>query len=256
MPFHPPTHLSEWAEHLEQTAWRRGPVAVYAQTASTQDVCRGRAAGFVCVAGNQSAGRGRLGRTWEAPPDAGLTLSLVVPRDLSHGRLSLAVPVAVCRALAPWLSAAGLSPAIKWPNDIYAKGRKLAGILIEVENGLPIVGIGVNALALDADFPAELRDKATSLAALGALAPNADRLPLLAALLREMDRVLDELELRPQAVIMEWKNRCMGFPAAFRCDGRLYAGTVLDVDAERGLVLRLDSGEITHLPAAGTTTEI
>lgn len=246
--------LSDWSDHLEQTAWKRGPVAVYAQTSSTQDVCRGRPPGFVCVAGRQTDGRGRLGRKWEAPADTTLTFSFTAPAGLSHGRLSLAIPVAICRAVAPLLAPMGLVPAVKWPNDVYVGGRKLAGILIEVENGLPIVGIGLNVLARAADFPEELRAKATSLAALGAMHGDDDRLPVLAGLLRALDGILTELEERPETIVAEWKSRCMAFPAAFQCDGRTWSGTVLDVDADHGLVLRLDSGEITHLPAARTTS--
>lgn len=247
--------LSAWADLLEP-AWPRGPVAVYAQTASTQDICRGRQAGFMCVAADQTAGRGRLGRQWEAPANKTLTLSFVAPAHLSHGRLSLAVPVAVCRAMAPLLASAGLAPAIKWPNDVFVGGRKLAGILIEVENGQPIVGIGLNATTLAVEFPPKLRDKATSLAALGAWPETGDRAPLLAALLTALNAVLEEMQNAPEAILAQWRNLAMTFPAAFRCDGRVYQGAVLDVDADRGLVLRLDSGEITHLPAARTTTEI
>lgn len=246
----PTPPLSDWADHLEETAWPRGPVAVYAQTASTQDVCRGRAPGFVCVADRQTAGRGRLGRAWEAPPGKNLTFSLVAPAGLSHGLLSLAVPVAVCRALEPFLAPLGHPPKVKWPNDVYADGKKLAGVLIEVENGLPIVGIGLNVLTEAADFPEELQDKATSLAALGA---PADRLAVLAALLGELDRMLAELQTHPDAVVAEWKNRCLPLPAAFVCRGRTFTGSVMDVDADRGLVLRLSSGEITHLPAQWTS---
>lgn len=253
MSFPSPTPLSAWADLLEPV-WPRGPVAVYAQTASTQDVCRGRPEGFLCVAGRQTAGRGRLGRAWVAPADQTLTLSFTAPPDLSHGRLSLAVPVAVCRALAPLLAPAGLAPAIKWPNDVFVGRRKLAGILIEVENGLPIVGLGLNVGTRAEDFPEDLRDKATSLAALGCLPSGGDRLPVLLDLLPELDRVLEEMRAAPDAVLVQWRSLALSFPASFRCDGVIYSGEVLDVDADRGLVLRLVSGEITHLPAARTTT--
>lgn len=246
--------LSDWADMLEP-AWSRGPVAVYAQTGSTQDVCRGRQEGFLCVAGRQTAGRGRLGRVWTAPADTTLTLSFVAPSDLSHGRLSLAVPVAVCRAVAGLLGHVGLRPAIKWPNDIFVDGRKLAGILIEVDGGRPIVGIGLNATTRPEDFPEALRDTATSLTALGAWPAEGGRLPLLAAVASGLDAVLEDMRQSPEAVLAQWRALALSFPASFRCDGITYTGEVLDVDADRGLVLRLVSGEITHLPAARTTTQ-
>ncbi len=210
----------------------------------------------MCVAADQTAGRGRLGRPWESPASKTLTLSFVAPDHLSHGRLSLAVPVAVCRAMAPLLASAGLAPAIKWPNDVFVGGRKLAGILIEVENGHPIVGIGLNATTLAEEFPPQLRDKATSLTTLGAWPEAGDRALLLATLLTALNAVLEEMQDAPETILAQWRNLAMTFPATFRCDGRVYQGSVLDVDADRGLVLRLDSGEITHLPAARTTTEI
>lgn len=243
--------LSAWADLLEQTAWPRGPVAVYAETASTQDVCRGRAEGFVCVADRQTAGRGRLGRRWQATPGKTLTFSFVAPAGLSHGLLSLAVPVAVCRALNPWLAPLGAPPKVKWPNDVYADGKKLAGILIEVESGLPVVGIGLNVETAALDFPEDLRPHAASLASLGA---TAGRLEVLAALLRALNTLLADLAANPAPVAAEWKSRCLPLPATFRCEGRLFTGSVLDVDADKGLVLRLNSGEIVHLPAQWTST--
>ena len=245
--------LSAWSDHLEQTAWPRGSVAVYAETASTQDICRGREPGFVCVAERQTTGRGRLGRKWEAPPGKTLSFSFVAPAGLSHGILSLAVPVAICRALDPWLAPLGLAPKVKWPNDVYADGKKLAGVLIEVENGLPIVGIGLNVLTQALDFLEDLRLRTASLASLGA---SVDRLTVLAALLRELDRMLLELGTKPNTVVDEWKSLCLPLPSAFHCEGKTFTGTVLDVDADKGLVLRLNSGEITHLPAQWTSAAI
>src|SRR3954464_4771732 len=86
--------------------------------------------GTVVTAGEQSAGRGRQGRSWTAPPGKALLYSAVLrPLDERHMLLPLAVPIAVCAA------AESLRPevecTIKWPNDVWVEGRKLAGILIE-----------------------------------------------------------------------------------------------------------------------------
>ncbi len=136
---------------------------------STNTVARELAAagaphGTVITADAQSAGRGRQGRTWTAPPGSALLYSAVV-RDLgARGSvLPLAVPLAVCE------TAERLRPDIeckvKWPNDVHLDGRKLAGILIEArpQDGWAVVGIGLNLTIEEGEFPEELRDRATSL---------------------------------------------------------------------------------------------
>jgi len=107
----------------------------YARTDSTNTRARELAEalaphGTVVTAGEQSAGRGRQGRTWTAPPGKALLYSAILrPLDERHLLLPLSVPLAVCEAaesLKP-----GLECAIKWPNDVWVEGRKLGGILIE-----------------------------------------------------------------------------------------------------------------------------
>jgi BirA family transcriptional regulator, biotin operon repressor / biotin---[acetyl-CoA-carboxylase] ligase len=128
--------------------------------------------GTVVTAAEQTAGRGRQGRTWTAPPGAALLYSAVLrPLEPRHSVLPLAVPLAVCEAaerLRP-----GIECKVKWPNDVHLDGRKLAGILIEArpQDGWAILGIGLNLTIAPDDFPPELRDRATS------LFPNATALP-------------------------------------------------------------------------------
>jgi len=125
--------------------------------------------GTVVTAAAQTAGRGRQGRTWTAPPDKALLYSAVLrPLDERHLLLPLAVPIAVCEAaeeLAP-----DLECAIKWPNDVWLDGRKLAGVLIEAkpQDGWAVIGVGLNLTIERGEFPPELQDTATSI--LGALA--------------------------------------------------------------------------------------
>jgi BirA family biotin operon repressor/biotin-[acetyl-CoA-carboxylase] ligase len=105
-----------------------------AEVASTQAAARGLPLGSVVVADHQTAGRGRLDRRWEAPAGTALTASFVLP----PGRLlSLAAGVAAAEACGPEVR-------LKWPNDLLLGGRKLGGILVEVEPGRAIVGIGIN----------------------------------------------------------------------------------------------------------------
>ncbi|HWT90429.1 MAG TPA: biotin--[acetyl-CoA-carboxylase] ligase [Solirubrobacterales bacterium] len=120
--------------------------------------------GTVVTAAEQSAGRGRQGRTWTAPPDKALLYSAIVrPLEERHMMLPLAVPLAVCEAaeqLRP-----DLECKVKWPNDIHVEGRKLAGVLIEArpQDGWAVIGIGLNLSITPDEFPPDLRDTAVSL---------------------------------------------------------------------------------------------
>ncbi|HET6570654.1 MAG TPA: biotin--[acetyl-CoA-carboxylase] ligase [Solirubrobacterales bacterium] len=120
--------------------------------------------GTVVTADEQTAGRGRQGRTWTAPAGKALLYSAILrPLDERHLLLPLAVPLAVCEA------AEELNPdvecKVKWPNDIWVEERKLAGILIEAkpQEGWAVIGVGLNLTIPRNDFPSELRDTAISL---------------------------------------------------------------------------------------------
>ncbi len=120
--------------------------------------------GTIVTAAEQTAGRGRQGRTWTAPPGKALLYSAILrPLDERHLLLPLAVPLAVCEAaeeLAP-----GIECAIKWPNDVWVDGRKLAGVLIEAkpQDGWAVIGVGLNLSITRDEFPPDLRDTAVSL---------------------------------------------------------------------------------------------
>lgn len=126
----------------------------------------GAPGGTVVTAAEQTAGRGRQGRTWTAPPGKALLYSAILrPLDERHLLLPLAVPLAVCEA-AEELNP-GIECQIKWPNDIWIEGRKLAGILIEAkpQDGWAVIGVGLNLTIAPEEFPPELRDTAVSLVA-------------------------------------------------------------------------------------------
>jgi BirA family transcriptional regulator, biotin operon repressor / biotin---[acetyl-CoA-carboxylase] ligase len=141
----------------------------FARTDSTNTRARELAAagaphGTVVTAAEQTAGRGRQGRTWTAPPDKALLYSAIVrPLEERHVMLPLAVPLAVCEA------AEELNPdltcKVKWPNDIHVEGRKLSGVLIEArpQDGWAVIGIGLNISISREEFPTELQSTAISL---------------------------------------------------------------------------------------------
>jgi BirA family biotin operon repressor/biotin-[acetyl-CoA-carboxylase] ligase len=146
--------------------------------------------GAVVTADAQTAGRGRLGRTWRSPAEDDLYVSMVLRPGAGKniGALGLAVGVGLRDGLSSWVPWAQL----KWPNDILCAGRKLAGILCEArwDGGKPeiVAGFGINVGRRE--FPGELAESATSLARELASAP--DRAVVLARALVTIERALDE----------------------------------------------------------------
>ena len=144
-----------------------GPRRHHRRTDSTNDRARelalaGAKSGTVVTADEQTAGRGRRGRRWSAPPGAALLCSAILrPLEARHTLLPLAVPVAVCEAAE---SLAPVECLVKWPNDVWLRERKLAGVLIEARPPeWAVIGVGLNLAIADADFPDDLRWPATSL---------------------------------------------------------------------------------------------
>lgn len=244
-------------------AARRFDIDVLPSCDSTNAVLLGRAesgapSGTVVIAEEQTAGRGRRGRSWFASPGDSLTFSLLwrfAPGTAPAG-LSLAAGVAVARALQR--SGAG-EAALKWPNDILRDGRKLGGILVELVPGAPhaaVIGIGIN-LHLPAGMPEEVRAASAALCADGDT-PDADA--LYAALLGELLLTLDAFASAGFAAIRpEWLahhafqdarvslSSDFGPPREGICRGVDPDGALLlDVD---GRVERILSGEVSLRPA-------
>jgi BirA family biotin operon repressor/biotin-[acetyl-CoA-carboxylase] ligase len=148
--------------------------------------------GTLVTADEQTAGRGRQGRAWVAPPGTAVLASVVV-REVSP-MLPLAAAVAVCEACE---AVADVRCEIKWPNDVLIDGRKVCGILAEGRpvEGWAVIGIGLNVTAGADAFPPELRDTATSLHAASASRPTVAETieTLLPALGARLDTPQDEL---------------------------------------------------------------
>jgi BirA family biotin operon repressor/biotin-[acetyl-CoA-carboxylase] ligase len=124
----------------------------------------GAAGGLVVTADEQTAGRGRRGNDWFSPPGTCLLYSGLLRPFAADGRLllPLAVPIAVCE------TAEAVAPVrcqVKWPNDVWVDERKVAGVLVEArpDEGWAVIGVGLNVAVQQDEFPAELRDAATSL---------------------------------------------------------------------------------------------
>ena len=168
---------------LRGTRFTRVDVRTSVDSTQRRLVAEGGPDGRVLVADHQTAGRGRLGRTWQAPPGSSLLFSALV-RDVPPDRApltGLAAGVAVSRALA------AVGPRLKWPNDVLVGGRKVAGILGELAPGGPyvVVGVGVNVRQSRDQLPPDV--EATSLALEGSEVRRDD---LLVAVLSGLDGLL------------------------------------------------------------------
>jgi BirA family biotin operon repressor/biotin-[acetyl-CoA-carboxylase] ligase len=146
--------------------------------------------GAVAATEEQTEGRGRLGRSWQAPARTSVLVSILLRPQVESPRLpelSLIAGGAVAEAIA---DVTGLEPAIKFPNDVLIGGRKVAGILAESSEGRVVLGIGVNANQTREELPADAQTEPTSLRLeTGELVARAE---LLAAILARLERAYDK----------------------------------------------------------------
>ncbi len=169
-------------------------IIVLEETASTNDIVWQMSAesaeGLVVFAERQSAGRGQRGNRWESAAGKGLWFSILLrPRLAAEESPRLTTWTANCVATV-LRDQHSLGAIVKPPNDIYVDGQKVAGVLLEMRavpgTHVGILGIGINTNQTSADFPAELRERAVSIAMLGG--KNVDRHALAVAVLRELNR--------------------------------------------------------------------
>lgn len=234
------------------------PLLYLPSTGSTMDVARERARagapeGLVVVADEQTAGRGRLGRSWVAPAGVNLSLSVLLRPSLDvMKRLGMIAPLAVADAVA---AVSGVAVGFKWPNDVRVGQRKLSGVLIEgeLEGERPqfaIAGVGLNVNLDTAAYP-EIADIATSIAR--EHGRPVSREETLAALLNAFDRWYGEPG--SEAVRLAWRSRLetLGREIDVTFAGRTEHGVAEDVDAEGSLILRRRDGSRVVLPAGEVT---
>lgn len=259
----------ELAAALSDSRGRRGElggnVHYFVETSSTNDRAaafaeRGAPQGTMVVAAAQTAGRGRLGRTWYSPPGAGLYASVIFRSTAAAPFLTLLAGVAVADGIR---AATGLGLEIKWPNDVVtprrpgAPPRKVAGILAEASSsaaGLQYVVLGFGINVQPAAYPPELGDRASSLEA--ELGRSVDMFAVLAAVLVELAAGLAPLERGDSRSLLErWRELAPSVRgAAVECEspsGRV-RGVASGVADDGALLVRIDgrterivSGEVT-----------
>ncbi|MFZ0835132.1 MAG: biotin--[acetyl-CoA-carboxylase] ligase, partial [Mycobacterium sp.] len=246
----PPLHAAALRNSLAPP-WHH--VEVVDETGSTNAdlVARANAGedvdGLVLIAEHQTAGHGRMGRTWSAAPRAQLTLSAGVgAADVpaaNWGWLPLAAGLAVVDAV----EALGVQAALKWPNDVLAGDGKLAGILSEVAGQTIVVGIGLN-VTLRADEVGE--PLVTSLTDLGVA--DSDRTALAAELLRRFGERVTGWRAGDSRLMDEYRSRCTSIGSPVRAalpGGREIVGKGIWID-DRGR-LRIEAGEDVVAVSAG-----
>jgi BirA family biotin operon repressor/biotin-[acetyl-CoA-carboxylase] ligase len=241
-------------------------IRVFEQTTSTNDVIEKLARdnvreGAVVFAESQSKGRGRLGRKWISPPRRGLSFSILLRpqmRPAAATQLTIAAATALFRAIQ---AQTGLTPEIKWPNDILIQGKKVAGILTELSAELDrvkyvILGVGVNVNTAPGEFPAELRKLVTSLKIETGHRQN--RAELAVKILRELDRDYGRVAAgRFEAVADEWEKNCstLGQRVAIRAGDRKIEGRAESLDADGALLLRGQHGHLERIVGGDVTVE-
>jgi BirA family transcriptional regulator, biotin operon repressor / biotin---[acetyl-CoA-carboxylase] ligase len=235
----------------------------YAEVSSTNDVAanladRGEPEGSVVIADAQSAGRGRHGRIWASPPGAGLYMSILM-RPAAHavGLLTIAAGVALADGIQ---AATGLQPQLKWPNDVYIGGRKLAGILAEAgtsRSGVQHVVLGCGVNLMPAAYPPDVAARATSIES--ELGRPVDRGLLLVECLVALDSRYRDLQSRARATVIDrWRDRAvstLGRRVEWDVAGVTRRGVAEDIDDTGALLVRdgtmrtrVISGEVRWLP--------
>ena len=238
-------------------------IVVFAETASTNDSAmqRGRHGadgGLVIFAERQTAGRGRFGREWASASHRGLWFSVLLRPALPPSAWPRLTTWAAVSLAATIEESLGLAPAIKWPNDIFLSGKKVAGILAESGNdvnGRPyaVVGIGVNVNHTPQDFPAALEGKAASLGMV--TGRFIDRPTLAANLLRELDARLPQVVANFPAMIAEATRRSLllGRMVQVHAGQSILEGRAEQLDADGHLLLRRSDGSLARLTAGEVT---
>ena len=243
-----------------QPGWR---IRRLAMTPSTNTVALDAAAagepeGLVVVAAHQTAGRGRLGRTWSAPPGSALLVSVLLrpPPSVVH----LAVTAVGCAAAAGCARVSGYEPGLKWPNDLVADDRKLGGILAETSGNVAavVVGLGLNVRPV-ADRPEPLRAVAVDLEDLARTPVDQDG--LLAAILEELATRYQQLKTDgPDELLAEYRRRCVTIGREVRVEqpDKTLTGVAVDIARDGSLTLeerwggrvRVDVGDVVHVRPA------
>ncbi len=239
-----------------KTKYIGSQIIVYKSTSSTNDIAAEYARnpvnnGLAVFAEEQTKGRGRASNKWVSPASESLLVSIALTKcTLKPELLSLVSAVAATEAI-------GEESRIKWPNDILINGKKTAGILLESKNYKThtafIIGIGINCHQKKKDFPAELRNIATSIDIETGV--FIDRIILAKRLLSSLEHWLDTADKHPKKVIEKWQQLSIQLHHRVNLihNRKKFAGNCIGIDPEKGLIVQLDSGSVRFFDTANTS---
>ncbi len=230
-------------------------VIAYERTTSTMDIAKkvartGFKNGTVIFSEEQTCGRGRSGHSWSCPRYRGLLFTLMLTHTIQHDHLCLltgAMAISITETIREVLR---LPAEIKWPNDILIGGKKVGGVLVELERGFKkqsifLIGVGLNVNITEKELPEQTRLPATSLAIENK--GFVDRILLARSLLQDIDKWYSILRDEHFGYIAErWKELCVTVGEKLtitECDTE-YSGKVIDISSNGGLMLKLDNGRI------------
>lgn len=240
------------------TAWAgRPPILYEEEMTSTNTVLRhaaeqGAENGTAALCETQSGGKGRMGRTWTSPRGEGIWTSLLVrPKlpPLQAPLITLAAALAMAKAVE---GETGLSPQIKWPNDLVLSGKKICGILLELSSDMDaihyvVVGTGLN-VGKNA-FPPEIAHRATSLEA--ELGRKVSRAAILRAYWHEMETAMALLEEKGlKGILADYEKRSCTLNSRVRVQGTVeMEGIAVSMDDSGALLVKDDQGTVRRILA-------
>ncbi len=239
-------------------------VITYEQTTSTMDIAKRLISGnfkngTVIFSEEQTQGKGRSGHSWFCPRYKGLLFTLLLKHTMQPDYLCLltgTIAVSITETIRETLQ---LPAEIKWPNDVLINGKKVGGVLVELEKrskkqSVFLVGIGINVNVTEKELPKQTHLPATSLAI--EKKTDIDRVQIARALLQDIDKWYLILKDEHFGYITErWKEFCttIGKKLTITGCGREYTGKVIDISHNGGLMLKLEDGEIKIFRGEHTT---
>jgi len=206
--------------------------------------------GVIVLARQQTAGRGRHGRIWVTPPDAGIAFSVLLRPQIALTRLplvTLATGVAVAKAIE---CSVGVRPGLKWVNDLVLGGRKLGGILAEMPGQALVIGIGINVRFSESDVPDDLKDKIEWLERV--IGRPVDPNLVVLALAHKLEEAYQALLAgRTDEIVQSWKQYSVtiGQDIESKNGSQTIRGRAVDITAGGALIVEFADGSRTELHA-------
>ena len=249
-------HPSTWLPLLATRYMGRGDNLVLQETASTntllkQHALSGAQAGSLCISETQTAGKGRLGRSWHSPAGQGLWLSVLLrpcikPEDAPL--VTLCAALAMARAVE---ETTGLDARIKWPNDLVLYGKKLCGILLEIgfrADGIDYIIVGTGLNVGKSAYPAELAHQATSIRDHMDPPPRRE---ILARYLAALEDIVTRLENDGFSALAEdYRARSCTLGSVVKVSGSVaFTGVAEAIDATGALLVRDETGDLRRVLA-------